>query len=316
MSTASFTFGINMAQSITVAIGFIGNLISIIIFSRKTFRNNSISTYCIALSVNEFLSLFKFATNIGIIAFNVKLADQSDVLCKVFSYMPITYNAIQPSILVALSVDKLLSMRMNSIPILKKKWFQLSVVAAIVLFNSLLYLPLGILVKRREVAPGHSVCDRTTVEFLPTLMVIIVFETCLIPFTIMIASSLLIVRLLIKSRNSVAKNGNVCNHRKSRDTKYAISSVTFNIMFLLLKTPVMIYYTLFAFYLNFDMYYLSISSFLNYLNSASFFFIHLVTNSLFRREFLVLIGFVNTNGRISSNTSNRNIALNRIISTN
>ena len=159
MSTASFTFGINTTQAITLAIGLIGNLISIIIFSRKTFRNNSISTYCVALSINEFFSLFRFANSIGNIVYNVTPADQSDVLCKVFSYMPSVYNGVQPCILVVFSIDKLLNMRTSSIAILKKKWFQWSVVAAIVLFNILLYLPLAILIKRREIAPGRFFCE-------------------------------------------------------------------------------------------------------------------------------------------------------------
>ena len=145
MST-SITFAMNTAQAITIAISFIGNLISIIIFSRKTFRNNSISTYCIALSINELIYLFKFADNIGIVAFNVSPADQSDTYCKIYSYIQVVRAAIQPCIMVAFSIDKLLSMRMSSIPILKKKWFQCSVVAGFVLFNSLLYLVLPILV--------------------------------------------------------------------------------------------------------------------------------------------------------------------------
>ena len=149
-------------------------------------------------------------------------------------------------------------------------------------------------------------------------MIIIVLETCIIPFAIMITSSILTVRLLIKSRNSVERVGNLGKDRKSRDRKYAISSVTFNILFLILKTPFMIYYTLFAFYFYYDVYYLNISLFLTALNSASVFFVHLVTNSIFRRDFLVLVGLVKRNGETSSNTINRSNALNlnRISPTN
>ena len=312
MSSASFLFGINTAQAITIGIGLIGNLISIIIFSRKTFRNNSISTYCIALSINEFFSLIRFSINIGTIAFNVNLLDQYDILCKGFSYISSIYSAVQPCILVAFSIDKLLSMRTSQIPIIKKKWFQWSVVAAIVLFNLLFYLEMPILVKRREIAPGRFFCDLNTIGFLSTFIILVVLETCLIPFIIMIVSSILTIRLLIKSRNSVARDGNVSKDRKSRDQKYAISSVAFNIMFLVFKSPVMVYYTLFSFYYYYDVYFLNIASFLMFLNSTSFFFVHLVTNSLFRREFLVLIGLVKRNGEISSNTNNRSLALNRI----
>ena len=248
----------------------------------------------------------------GILALNVNLIDQSETNCKVYTYISEIYNAVQPCILVAFSVDKLLSMRTSQIPIIKKKWFQWSVVAAIVLFNSLLYLELPILVKRREIVPGYIICDQTTIGFLPTLMIVIVLETCIIPFIIMIASSLLTIRLLIKSRNSIERVGNVATDRKSRDQKFAVSSITFNILFLVFKTPTMIYYTLFAFYFYYDAFYYNIAIFMSYLNSALFFFIHLVTNSLFRREFLVLIGLVKRNGESLSNTTNRVNVLNPI----
>ena len=300
MATTSFTFAINTTIAVTIAISLIGNLLSIVIFSKKTFRNNSITTYCIALSIDEFFSLFKFAENIGIIAFNVNLIDQSETICKVFTYIPAIYNAVQPCILVAFSVDKLLSMRMSPIGIIKKKWFQWSIVAGIVLFNIVLYVELAILVKRREVVPDNIICDQTTIGFLPSLMIVIVLETCVIPFIIMIVSSLLAIRMLIKSRNSVERGGNVAADRKSRDQKFAVSSVTFNILFLVFKTPTMIYYTFFAFYFYRDAYYLNIAIFFSYLNSALFFFAHLVTNSLFRREFFLLIGLVQKSGYSSS----------------
>ena len=316
MSSASFTFGINTAIATTIAIGLVGNITSIIIFSRKTFRNNSISTYCLALSINELLSIFRFAMSISNIAFNVILADQSDTLCKVINYIPGAYSGIQPCLLVAFSIDKLLSMRMSSNAILRKKWFQWSVVATIVLFNLLLYLEIPILIKRREVAPGRVICDQTTIGFLNVLVIVVDLETCLVPFIIMIGSSIITIRLLIKSRNSVARNGNVSKERKSRDQKYAVSSVAFNIMFLVFKSPYMIYYTLLAFYSYYNPTFFNTTVFLIYLNSASFFFIHLVTNSLFRREFLVLIGLEKRNGEISSNTNKRSFALNRIIPMN
>jgi hypothetical protein len=311
MSTASFILGINIAQAITISIGLIGNLISIIIFSRKTFRNNSISTYCIGLSINELLYILKFVDNIGVLAFNSSPADQSDGYCKFFHYILNIRNGIQPCLLVAFSIDKLLSMRTSSIAITKKKWFQWSVVTGIFLFNILLYSQLAILVKRREL-PGRFFCDLSTLGYLPIFMIMVVVVTCLIPFMIMITSSLLTIRLLIKSRKSVARNGNVAKDRKSRDQKYAVSSVAFNIMFLVLKTPFVIYYTWFAFFNYFDVYFFNITSFVTTLHSASFFFTHLVSNSLFRREFLVLIRLVKKNEEISSIKSSRTIALNRI----
>lgn len=122
---------------------------------------------------------------------------------------------------------------------------------------------------------------------------------------------------LIKSSNSVAKNGNASKERKSRDKKYAVTSVAFNFMFLFLKTPFSIYYILYAFTNYFNVYFLNITILLTSLNSALFIFVHLLTNSLYRREFLIFFRLAKRNEEISSNTVSRNtinraIALNRI----
>jgi hypothetical protein len=126
MTSALFTYSITLIQTVFVGIGIIGNVISIIVFLRKTFRNNSISTYCISLSIVESLAIFQFISNIGSLAYNANLADQSDSLCKLVYFSGLILSSNIPWITVAFSVDKLLLMRTRSLQILKKKWFQLS----------------------------------------------------------------------------------------------------------------------------------------------------------------------------------------------
>lgn len=97
MSTATFTYTMNTISAITIGIGFIGHLVSIMVFLRKPFRNNSISTYCICLAVIECLALVKFTQNIAFIAFNISsLNDLSEELCKFFNYIPTLLASIQP----------------------------------------------------------------------------------------------------------------------------------------------------------------------------------------------------------------------------
>ena len=79
-SDESFIFALTIIEVAVIAIGIIGNVISIIVFSRKTFRNNSISTYCIALAILECLTLFEFINDIFYLRYNAYLFDQSGVL--------------------------------------------------------------------------------------------------------------------------------------------------------------------------------------------------------------------------------------------
>jgi hypothetical protein len=288
MTTAEdFSFAMNFIQAIVIAIGLIGNIISIIVFSRKTFRNNSISTYCIGIAIFESLSISELFTNIFHLIYNLKAADQNDTNCKFINYIPTLMSTIQACLLVAFSVDKLLSMK--SVQIIKKRWFQLSVVGSIVLFNVLIYIFLPILIRRREKHPGVYFCDITTIGIFKELMIVNLLESGLLPFIIMSITSTLSIRLLIRSRNSVEKvNGKVMKERRSKDKKYAISSITFNIMFIVLKLPLMVFFTLCAFFSYYDLYVHRITLLLYFINVSSSFFVHFATNSLFRREFKVL----------------------------
>ena len=308
MSTATFTYTLNTISVITIGIGFIGHIVSIIVFLRKPFRANSISTYCISLGIVECLVLLRFAQNIALIAYDINsLSDLSDELCKWIPYFITLLSSIQPFIMVVFSIDKLLSMSMRtrSFPILKKKWFQLSIVAGIVLFNVAIYIYFPILIKRREVSPGRLVCDQTATSLFALYITVLLIASLILPFVIMIITSVLTIRQLIKSRNSIERVGNVGKERKLRDAKYAITSVTLNIMFIIFKMPYLVFFVLNAYLAYFDVYFFNISSFLFYFYTSSSFFVHLATNSVFRREFLLLFRFSKENEAISSNRISR-----------
>ena len=314
MSSENFVIANTAVEVAVIAIGLIGNLLSIIVFTRKTFRNNSISTYCIALAISECLSLIQFINIVYYFKYSAYLMDLNDTFCSIENYAVILVSAIPSFIMIAFSVDKLISMRTKSIAMLKKKWFQWSVVAAIVLFHIGLYIYVPILIKRIEIFPGYFICSTTTISFFNIHMILIIFETCLIPFLILMITTVITIRQLFKSSNSIERNGKLTKERKSRDRKYAISSVALNINHIVLKLPLTIFYILVAFYSYYDVYFLNVASLLFFLNTSIGFFIHIVTNSLFRREFLVLFRLIKRNNDSSFSTSltNRPIRINQV----
>ena len=312
-SETSFIITIASIELTIIAIGFIGNVICIIVFSKKTFRNNSISTYCIALAIAECINITQFIIDIYLLAYNAYLMDQSDLFCKIAHINLILIHAIPPYMMIALSVDKLLTMRTNSIALLKKKWFQWSIVAAIVLFHIALYMYFPIIVKRLEISPGYFLCDVSTVSFFNTHLIVFLFETCLIPLGILAITSTLTIRVLIKSRNAVMKPGQVSQERKSRDRKYAFSSLLLNVVYLVFKLPSLVFFILSAFYSYFDIYLYTFGFLFFFICTSLGFFVHLATNSLFRREFLVLFRFVKRN-KGSSVINSRAININKVSS--
>ena len=303
MSVETFLFATNTIIAIIIGSGLIGNIISFIIFSRETFQKNSISTYFRALAIVECLTLSNFAIAVFQLVNNQELADQSDLLCKMLYYIPTQFNSLPAWILVAFSLDKLLSMRTRQIAILKKKWFQWSIVAGIVLFNLVLYIEVPIFITRREISPGVYICDTSTMSFLNIFFIFYLFEASIIPFIIMIISSVLTIRLLLNSRNSIENIGSLNNERKSRDIKYAISSIAINFMFIVFKIPILTFYAMMAFNFSYNVYLIQFGFIFFFFVSSSNFVIHLISNSLFRREFLVFFRLVNSSSQVSSNAN-------------
>lgn len=92
---------------IIVVIGLVGNFLSFVVFSRKSFRNNSINVYCRALVLSDSTVLtVQFINLIFVIFVNNDVFSSSNALCK-FSYY--VFTSLSPTsgwILVIFSIDK------------------------------------------------------------------------------------------------------------------------------------------------------------------------------------------------------------------
>lgn len=69
--------------------------------------------------------------------------------------------------------------------------------------------------------------------------------------------------------------------------KFAISSITFNVVFFLLKMPMTI--IIYSGYTSANFYLFQIAFSLFFLNFSTSIFVHFFTNSLFRRELFILL---------------------------
>lgn len=190
-----------MCQSVILSIGLIGNVLTFVIFSRNRFRNNSISTYCRALSLFNSFTVSQLVFYIVLLFSQVYIYNYSDAICKIFYYLSIGYGAVPAWILVAFSIDKMLSVRTKSrqIRILKNKRFQWSLVAVIFVINALIYIEIPIFLKRTEISPGYFFCDISLMPYFKAMIILILIQTCLIPFIVMSVTSIITIRLLLKS---------------------------------------------------------------------------------------------------------------------
>lgn len=284
-----------------ILMGLIGNAITYIIYSRPVFRKNSISTYCRALALFECFTIVDLIYEYGITFFNTFLANYSDVACVVYYYIGLAFGSIPGWILIAFSVDKLLIMKNIGSSLIKRQQFQYTIIAFIVLINLLLYIKIPIDLRLTTVnmtlnttSFTYFICDASlpAYTFVSEMYLI---EGSLLPFLIMFTTSIISIWIIRKSSRTLSKRQTALrrNSRFKRDARFAVTSIAFNFMFIVLKLPVVLLVVLMNFIstLSPNGLELQLTYLVYFLNFSLGIIVHLVSNNLFRREFLLLFRF-------------------------
>ena len=278
----------NIITEVMILFGLIGHVITFLVFSRSTFRKNSISIYCCALAISELSIISHAVMNLIIIINGYSTAFSSDTACKLYAYVMYALGSIPGWILIAFSIDKLLNLRRVT-GTMKRPIIHYSFITAIVLIHITIYIVVPIYVRPVDI-PGFGVlCDVSTLSFGDVINIVYMTESSIIPFVIMFITSMITIKLLWKSRRQVQMVGNLSsqqNKRKSRDAMFALTSLTFNILFIVLKMPLLVCLIIGFEFIN--VYVLEFSILFYFLNFSIGFFVHFVSNSLFRRELFIL----------------------------
>lgn len=118
----------------------------------------------------------------------------------------------------------------------------------------------------------------------------IIFESNVIPFLLMIFASIRISLTILSSRKNLERvSQRRMKKRKSKDNKYAASSITFDVLFIVLKLPLTINFI--NEFVDNDLGLVTLNSILLvfYINYCIGFFIHMATNSIFRTELSIIL---------------------------
>ncbi len=131
------------------------------------------------------------------------------------------------------------------------------------------------------------------------------FNSTLIPFTLMILFTTITLKSLFQKRrrfkfkNSSPSNNihkrvsskGMAHFQRLKDVKFAFTSITLNVIFLVLNIPFCIF-SLTTIYVSIDINYLilfkSIIFVFYYLNFATVFYVNIIVNSMFKNEFFHL----------------------------
>jgi hypothetical protein len=225
---------------LSIPIGFFGNIISIFIFDSKEFKKQSGIFYFKIDCIMNMIMLSQLPNQLML-----SFWTSSDTGCRLsFGIMLLTSES-QSWITVLCSIDRLLGViAPNRFSFVKKMKFQVSLILIIVFLIFMANFPFAYAIKLVQM-PNATVCygpindSKFTVLFYFGLVNISLFRT-LIPFTIMIVSSILIFKIILKSKKNVFKSKDF-----TREKELGKSLIALDTFFIICSLPL-----LFDFYVD------------------------------------------------------------------
>lgn len=297
MDPLTKNFLLNMSRYsnfLAATAGIIANIISFKVFTREKFKKTSFSVYYQSLAISDSISLLW--VYIAFCADRYRLNLLTTVfLCKYFRTQTHVGRGISSWLLTLISLDRVISLIFpKRFLFLTKKKIQLMVVGCITAYHVLFNIPLLIEMVYIETFVFDSFGNLTTKQIScldpanDALIWIVRTNTRIIPFVIMLILTVLTVGLIVRScRKLESKAVKSENLSINSDTKFAITSIVFNVLFIVLNLPVFI--------LDFlkldDDLSLVLRNVFNVFYHTSFamnFFVNLLTNTIFRDEFLIM----------------------------
>lgn len=228
-------------------------------------------------------------------------------MCKFSYYVYVSMPPISGWILAIFSVDKAASVlnvrNTKKFEFIRDRRFPLVAIASIVLINLVMYItvPIYLNSSRTETIISSSnetnttkvtyACYINTVSIIRVLNYLFLIESSLLPFSVMLSATFCISKFLYMSRNKVLpQESRSVKNRKIRDRKFALTSSVFNILYVIFQVPIVLTYLISVpDIMTYYFFYLSAVTALN-MNFAMPFFVYVITNSIFRRELMKLVG--------------------------
>ena len=195
-----------------------------------------------------------------------------------------------------------------------KRSFQLKVMGIIAFVNLIFYIEVpiygyntvSVTKNAANITTTSFQCNLRSLYFYQYFFIVFLIQAFLVPFILMFSSSILMIRALYKTRKRIEAHENRENKsRRAKDTKFAISSICLDFLFIVLTTPHILSFIITISDRNTSNFFLVSSALVINVNFSKSFFVYLVSNSIFRKEFIGLIKSINPN-HISVNSFTAN----------
>ena len=309
---------------IVLAAGIFGNItgIAVLMVRAKQLVKMGPSYIISYLLIADTVYLHQIITSYIIIGLNNNFQLISNLYCKLNRYLSYSLAPISPWLLAYISVDRLISIRFSvKREYLRKNSVQFLYFVFLTAFNMLYYYPVAYFSANKTFGLNNNgtfelVEDSNKMKFNSTMLVCTLYtdplaqaiviamnsiNSVFLPFIIMIVSTILLIHLIITSRRRVHQNLTRENAIIRRDIKFARTAISFNLYFLITNLPLnlLAYLPFFSspvfFLLNMLFYYIFMASY------AGNFYIILLSNTLFKREFFKIFSCIQLRTQSSVN---------------
>ena len=273
---------------IVFLLGIIGNILGcIVIWSPKLANIGPQLTYKF-LFISDTVYLMQIIGTYLQYGFDIQLTYVSDLMCKLGIYFNFLMAVVSPLLLCYISIDRYISIKYPAKRFaFRKTNTQIIFFLIVFIYNSVFYLPIYFLVKLNNVTNITTNKTDLKCEIHPETGEIIflmdIVNRVIIPFGLMLFSSILLIRELFRSRTRIVENF-LAEENKTfySEIRLATTCICLNLIFILFNLPISIidlFPSLFTINLYLYFYYLF------YLSYAINFIILFITNSLFQNGF-------------------------------
>ncbi|UJR19913.1 hypothetical protein I4U23_023045 [Adineta vaga] len=217
-------------------IGFIGNSLNAIIFTRPTLRSWSVSHYFLCSALDRLAIYPLFILNMLADGYGIDIKTYSSISCKLFTYLDILLSVFSPSFLILATIDRFCLSSLNTnLRKFSTTTISNKLIFTIVIFFSLFFIHIFFMY---DIIPGNSsMCTTTNILYKKFLIITVAILTSYLPTILFLLFSILI-GLNIRKRRQLFDSLLITRQRRQQQ-----SQRTDQELILLLITQVIINFT-------------------------------------------------------------------------
>ena len=283
-------------QSAIALIGIILNTLAICVFQRKELKKHSYSIYWKTKALIESLVLLHIFRVFAKHFLNADLNLISPIFCRLVNYFGYVTFGISLWLECIITFDRFfIIVYPNRFGFMRKRSFQMTAILFVVVYSLVIYstYPFNTrLDKVVDLINGTSSSKKchVSVNIVKSMWIISLVNTFIVNIVVNPVLDLIIISRIISTR----RNARHLNRWTINDRKFAVSAIGLNINSLILKFPFFLVNLLakkFAFNIEQTEMVYSITLCISLIDKVDVLLLNLLVNSIFRREFLSMVGF-------------------------